>query len=505
MMEFIDKFLDKLTMYRLVLYYLLLLFVIAFGYSIIGILHFNPFQLVFSTVFLVIVSWVTNKIFSKTFNAPANVESVYITSLILALIISPAHSFSGYMFLFWAGVLSMASKYIFAIGKKHIFNPVAVAVVITALTLVGSASWWIGTLPMLPFELLGVLIVRKIRRIDLVFYFFVSAFSSMLFFTILQGGNILQIFQGVFIASSIFFFAFVMLTEPLTTPPTKKLQGIYGAFVGILFAPQFHIGSFYTTPEIALVLGNIFSYVVSPKAKLISPLMEKRRIGADIFDFLFAPTNPLAFSPGQYMEWTLPHEKTDSRGNRRYFTIASSPTENTVRLGVRFYQNGSSFKNALLSMQPNSKIVGAQISGDFTLPKDKKKKLVFLAGGIGVTPFRSMLKYLLDKNESRPIVMFYANKRMDEIVYVDVFNQAQRQLGVKMVYTLTDKAVSPQDWRGRIGRIDAAMIQQEVPDYKERTFYLSGPHAMVASYERVLRRMGIPEAQIKKDFFPGFA
>jgi len=222
-------------------------------------------------------------------------------------------------------------------------------------------------------------------------------------------------------------------------------------------------------------------------------------------DFHFAPGQTVNFSPGQYMEWTLKHPKTDSRGNRRYFTIASSPTEETLRLGVRFYQNGSSFKKALLALQQNHQIVGSQISGDFILPKDKKKKLVFIAGGIGVTPFRSMVRYLVDKNEKRSIVMFYVNKRKEEIVYDDVFNQAEKQLGIKTVFTLTDTESIPSKWQGRVGRLDAEMIKQEVPDFMERTFYLSGRHAMVVSAERVLRNLNIPKKQIKKDFFPGLA
>jgi ferredoxin-NADP reductase len=323
--------------------------------------------------------------------------------------------------------------------------------------------------------------------------------------TIARGGDLVTVVQEVVIASSIFFFSFVMLTEPLTTPPTKKLQSLYGAFVGILFAPQFHIGSFYTTPEIALVVGNVFSYFISPKTKIIATVMHKEQVSSDIMDFHFTPGKTINFLPGQYMEWTLSHPKTDSRGNRRYFTIASSPTEDTVRLGIRFYQEGSSFKKAMLALQQNHQIVGSQISGDFTLPKDKKKKLVFIAGGIGVTPFRSMVRYLIDKNEKRSIVMFYINKRKDEIVYEDVFNQAKDQLGINTVYTLTDKANVPSNWQGRVGRIDTEMLRQEVPDFMERMFYLSGPHAMVVSAEKVLRSLSIPRKQIKKDFFPGLA
>src|SRR6185437_8528396 len=126
-MKYIDNFLDKFTMYRVVLYYLLILLGVAFIYSVVGILHFNPFVLLFSAAFFVAISWATNNLFAITFGAPSNVELSYISALILVLIITPAHSFQDVMILFWAAVISMASKYILTIGKKHIFNPVAIA------------------------------------------------------------------------------------------------------------------------------------------------------------------------------------------------------------------------------------------------------------------------------------------------------------------------------------------------------------------------------------------
>jgi len=503
-MKFIDTFLDKITMYRLVLYYLLFLIAVACVFGFLGILPYNPLSIIFSTVFLVLVCWIFNKIFSWAFNAPTNVESFFISALILALIISPAKDLNDVALLFWAAVLTIASKYILAINKIHLFNPVAIAVVLTAFGFNGSASWWIGTASMLPFSLLGLLIVRKIRRSDLVFYFFLSALATIFGFSLLQGGNIFTTFKQVITASPIFFFACVMLTEPLTTPPTKSLQSIYGALVGVLFAPQFHIGSFYTTPEQALVIGNIFSYIVSPKYKLLLNLKNKISIGTDVVDFIFHQKQKFAFSPGQYMEWTLPHKKADSRGNRRYFTIASSPTEEDLRLGIKFYANGSSYKKTMIAMTDRTPIVGAQVRGDFTLPKDPSKKLVFIAGGIGITPFRSMIKYLIDTNQKRPIILLYANKTVDEIVYYDIFNQAQQQLGIETIYTLTDKTKLPANWQGYVGRIDASLIHSVVPDFTERTFYLSGPRAMVSAYENTLKSLGVPQQQIKTDFFPGF-
>ncbi len=203
------------------------------------------------------------------------------------------------------------------------------------------------------------------------------------------------------------------------------------------------------------------------------------------------------------MEFTLAHTKPDSRGNRRFFTLASSPTEENLHLGVRFYPNSSSFKKALSKIDSRTKIIAGQIAGDFTLPQDPTQKLVFIAGGIGITPFRSMLKYLLDMKQPRDIVLFYANKTADEIAYKDVLAEAQTKLGIKVQYTLTDTQAIPRKWSGLVGRIDEHMIQAIVPDYQERTYYVSGPPDMVRAYEHILKNMGIKNVQIKKDFFPG--
>src|SRR5258708_6198810 len=219
-------------MYRLLLYYLILLLAVAFIYSIFGILPFTPFSLVASSLVLVAVSYVTNKIFEKLFKVQTNIESNFITALILALIITPAKGVTDFFFLIVAAILAMASKYILNIRGKHIFNPAAIALVITAFTIHGYASWWVGTLAMLPWILFGVLIVRKIRRFDLVFYFFVTAVVSILGISFLRGNtNILTILKTTFVDSPILFFAFIMLTEPLTTPPTLILKSIYVGLV----------------------------------------------------------------------------------------------------------------------------------------------------------------------------------------------------------------------------------------------------------------------------------
>lgn len=504
-MRFIENFLDQITMYRLVLYYLSALIANALIFSLLGIISFSPFSIIFSTAVLVTSCFLTNKVFAKIFNAPTNIESLYISALILSLIVTPILSIQDALFLGLAGVLAMASKYILAINKKHIFNPAAIAVFLMAIVINQPASWWVGSFAMIPVTLLGgLLIVKKIQRTKLAISFFVTTILVIPIFVFFNKTDLFVTLNETLLHSAIFFFAFIMFTEPMTSPASKKMQIFYAVLVGLLYSSQLHIGNFSVTPEFALVIGNSFSYIVSPKQKLTLFLKEKIQIAPDIFDFVFTPKEKLQFLPGQYMEWTLEHPNPDTRGNRRYFTIASSPTEENLRLGIKFYEKGSSFKNTLINISHDIPIVSAQLAGDFTLPKDEKQKLVFIAGGIGITPFRSIIKYLVDVNEKRDIVLLYANKRSSDIVYENIFDKAKTNLGIKTIYTLTDESQIPKDWFGRVGRVDEKMMREEVPDFQERIFYLSGPHSMVNAFEKTLLDMGIVKSKIKTDFFPGY-
>jgi len=508
MIKFIDDFLNKITMYRLVLYFLIALIILASILSLLGILSYNPLLILFSAGFITLICLIANKIFSSVFEAPTNVESAYITAFILALIITPPTVLADASYLWlalWASVWAMASKYIFAIGKKHLFNPAAFAVALTAIAINQPASWWVGTPALLPLVLIGgILVTRKIRRTDLVLGFLAAASVVVIGGHLSHGNNIITTAQQFFIYSPLLFFATVMLTEPLTAPPDRFLRIAYGALVGVLFLPSLHIGSLYSTPELALLAGNIFSYIVSPKQKLMLRLKKKIRVAADVYNFVLEPDHRLAFQAGQYLEWTVPHAKPDSRGNRRYFTIASAPSESDIVMGVKFYPKGSSFKWTLAKMKEGDVLAAGALAGDFVLPKNKSKKLAFIAGGIGITPFRSMISELLYRREKRDIALFYSNKTPDDVAYKDLFDQAGRSFGMKTFYVITDANTALPLWISYTGYIDKSLIMKTMPDWRERVFYLSGPHGMVAAFNATLQSMGVPRGHIKKDFFPGF-
>jgi len=508
----IDRFLNLITMYRLVLYVLIILLAAAFLFSWFGLLPMSPWLLLFSVAFILAVCILANETLAKIFLAPVNAESVYITALILALLITPPQSFLDGNYLemaFWASLWAIASKFIFAIRRKHIFNPASFGVAVTALTLNQAASWWVGTLPLLPFVVIGgLLIVRKVQRFDLFWSFLIVGLISIAFGSLgfIRGFGSVGVLAWRSLAfTPILFFGSVMVTEPLTMSPKRTERVVYGALVGFLNAPWMHFGSLYLTPELALLIGNIYTYIVSPKEKLLLTLTSKEQVADGVYHFRFSKERALPFLPGQYLEWTLPLDCSDTRGNRRFLTIASSPTEKELAIGVKFYPQSSTFKQKLLAMEPGATIVASQKAGEFTMPKDPTRKLAFIAGGIGITPFRSMVQYLVDQKEKRDVVLLYSNRTSADIAYRDVFDAAEKKIGMKTVYTLTDRASVPKDWQGLSGYFDASVIRHVLPDYSERYFYISGTHAMVAAMEQALHSLGVYRSHIHKDFFPGFA
>ncbi len=503
----IDGLLNTITMYRLMLYFMIVLVLVAALFGGIGLLPFNASYILASAAFLVALSALANWFFARILHAATNVESTYITALILALIINPGPPASNLVTLAVAAMAATASKYALAFRRRHIFNPAAIAVVITSYALGHPATWWVGAPVLLPFVLIGgVLIVRKIRRLDMEFTFFLTYFIALLVFATAERVHLATEVRQTLLQSPLLFLAFAMLTEPLTVPPTRRLQMAYGGLVGFLIVPQVHVGGLYFAPEVALVVANVFAWLVSAKANQMLWLAERRRLSGEIEEFVFRQEHPIRFRPGQYLEWTLPHDHPDDRGDRRFFTISSPPGGEALAIGVEFKARSSSFKKRLKVMQPGERIAAGHLAGDFVMPRDSEQKLAFVAGGIGVTPFASMIRDLLQRGEKRDIVVLLTNRFETGAAYREVFEQARGELGVRTVFTLTGPAETlPAGWTGRTGRIDEMFIREEIPDYWERVFYVCGSQRLVSGIEQVLARLGVERGAVRSDYFPGLA
>lgn len=500
----IDKILNKVTMYRLTLYYLIVLTIFAMITGFFGWTYYGAYDILASTLVVLSVCYVSNLFFAKIFKAVTNVESVFITALIIVLIFPvkfPHQVFA----LIAVSLLAMGSKYFLTIEKRHVFNPAAIAVLmLSLLSPEHSAIWWVGTpLLFIPTLLGGILVVRKAQRGYMVSVFLISYLILSATAALLHGNFIISIWQRGFTSSALIFFATVMLTEPLTSPSTKKMRTWYSLITATLYAtPILRFGGLVFTPEMALISGNIFSYIVNPKYRFSLPLLQKNKVSPDTFVFDFGIVKNFKFTPGQYMEWTLPHHNADSRGNRRYFSIASAPNDN-LQMAVKFYTPSSSYKKALLALSPGQEIIASSLSGDFVLSKDHSKPLVFIAGGVGIAPFRSIIEDIVQKKEKVNIVLLFANKKPEDIIFSDTLEKA-RLNGVTTHYILTDKTSLPPDWKGLVGHITPETVHSVIPDFRERKFYVSGPQLMVQNFDKVLKEAGVSRKNIKVDFFPGY-
>lgn len=471
-------------------YYLLFLVVVASILSFVHVLPYNGWDILIEAIYLVTICRFSNEFFGKIFKVKTNIESSLISGFILALIIGPTSLLGNIIPLTGAAILAMGSKYLIAPRKKHIFNPAGFGALAAGILFSFGASWWVGSTPMFPFILIGgLLILKKIRRFKMVGIFLLAIMGMSLIISPSLNGLI-----DFLLVSPIIFFACVMLVEPLTSPFRSLHKLIYAVLVAAAFNIYGRFLNVVPYPlELALLTGNIFSYMVTPAVRQILKLKEKIKMTHDVIAFKFEPMTKFDFKAGQYLEWTLSHLKPDSRGIRRFFTISSSPTEDFVMLTSKFYDKPSTFKQALQKLEPGDEIGAGNLSGEFTLPKDSGEKLCFIAGGIGITPFRSMIKWMVDSKEKRNIVLLFSNKTEEDIVFKDIFDKA-KELRVRTVYINTDK----------MGYIDEAMIKKEVQDWKERIFYVSGPEPMVEAFEKMLKGMGVGRESLKRDYFPGY-
>lgn len=487
----IDGILNRYTMYRVVVYGLVALLSIAEVLALTGALSISATGLLLSVLALVASCYAANHLLSWGLHATANTESWLITALILACILPPVTSIERFGMVMLAGVIAMASKYLLVHRGTHIFNPVAIAAFIMSITGLLPATWWIANPTMAAFSvLLALAVLRKIRMFTLFISFGIAAGAMLLFVSgFLNGQEWGDVIKSAALSWPIIFFGSIMLSEPTTLPPTRYYQVLYAFLVGGIFGSQLHIGGVSSSPQAALLIGNLFTLAFVPSFGAMLKLKQLRPLAADIYEAVFERPKQLSFAAGQYVEWTLPHKHTDSRGNRRIFSVASSPTEPDIRIGFRHYEHSSSFKTALLGLAPGKYIRAAHVAGNFTLPVDKPEPLLFVAGGIGITPFRSMLQYLLDTGQRTDVVLVYFAAKPEDFVYTDLLQQAQ-DIGLVTHYIT--------------GRPQPGILERVVPDVRERTIYLSGPDALVSYHKQSLLDLHISSEQIKTDHFTGY-
>lgn len=485
-MNKLRKLLDSLTMYRVVLYSLAFLVLISLVFSAFGWFSYSsPGVLALSLGLIAAVCYGTNQILSKLYGIASNFESSAITSMILYFVLGSPNKPVEWVGIGIAAAVAVASKYVVTWRGSHIFNPAAFGVLFVSLLGVGNGAWWIANEALfVPMLLVAFLVLLKVRRFEMFFAFALSALAFILYNS--SGQPLSTSLWTAVTLYPILFLGSIMLTEPATMPNTRYMTFLFAVIVGVLFGSNLDIGFIGASPHLALLIGNLFAFVVASRSGAFLKLVEKTQLTPTTYEFAFEPSRKITHQAGQYMEFTLPDDNPDQRGNRRTFTVASSPQDALLRIGVKFYENGSKFKSHLSDLKIGDRIMGGHVGGDFTLPADPKTPVVLVAGGIGITPFIAIISDLIKRKETRTVDLYYFAVHESEIAYKDVLQTASK-VGVTV--------------HKRLGR-DARLTAEDIQSHPGAHYYLSGPPGMVAAYKKQLRSSNVKK--IHTDLFTGY-
>lgn len=221
-------------------------------------------------------------------------------------------------------------------------------------------------------------------------------------------------------------------------------------------------------------------------------------VAANIRSFWFRPEKKMDYLAGQFIELFLPHEGQDERGIKRNFSLSSSPTEELICITLkRAVGRSSTFKQMLFGLEMGTTLTMIEPTGDFVLPKDPRIPLVFVAGGIGITPVRGIVKWLSDTKEKRRVHIIYGARTLEEVAFRDIFVG----YGAKLDIIISEQS---GDWSGRAGSITTDLILDLTGKVPDPLFYISGPESLVESLEDGLHASGITGDRLVLDFFSGY-
>lgn len=222
-------------------------------------------------------------------------------------------------------------------------------------------------------------------------------------------------------------------------------------------------------------------------------LINKKQETSDVLSFFLKSEIPLIWQAGQFLLYTLDHSGPDDRRTRRYFTIASAPFEEYIMVTTRFVkERGSTFKRALYNLPIGVTIGAEQPDGDFVIGEPPIMEYVFIAGGIGITPYRAILLDLDHRKLPMNVTLLYSNRTPEFVYKTELEYLAKKHRTLQIHYLMYPE------------RITEETVKKLVPDLQTPIFYVSGPEPMVEAFEKMLPALGILQDHLKLDYFPGY-
>ena len=232
-------------------------------------------------------------------------------------------------------------------------------------------------------------------------------------------------------------------------------------------------------------------------------LRRRETVVAQTEAFHFDKPSGFQFAAGQTLDLTLLNPgETDAEGNTRTFSIASSPEDADLVIATRL--RNTAFKRVLAAMPIDSVLEAVGPGGSFMLDTDAGRPVVFLTGGIGITPFRSMIRDETARKLTRPVWLFYSNTTPEAAAFLDELRQlADAMPFFHFVPTMTDMATSAREWHGATGFINREMLSSRLPIIGPQ-YYIAGPPAMVTAMQQMLEDAGVSDGDVHAEEFAGY-
>lgn len=221
-------------------------------------------------------------------------------------------------------------------------------------------------------------------------------------------------------------------------------------------------------------------------------LKNKKKLIGNIKSYYFEPTEKFIWKAGQYLIAKIEHESVDLRGKMRFITISSAPFEKHILITTRFFgKKASSFKAALNNLEVDDVIEIKGPDGDLFID-NMNKDYIFIAGGLGITPFRSILKQLEFENKMPNITLLYANKNKNFLFEDEIKEILKKFNNLKLI-----KFVSPK-------KITKNNLKKLNLNLKKTMFFISGPENMIYKIKGLLNEFGVKDENIKEDYYTGY-
>jgi ferredoxin-NADP reductase len=234
---------------------------------------------------------------------------------------------------------------------------------------------------------------------------------------------------------------------------------------------------------------------------MLATVAEKREVAKGTLFVLFAVADYPEYRPGAYFWVELPDRgHVDEKGLRRHISLATSPTERGV-VGLATRLRDSAFKQTLAELELGDEVQVEEPKGSFLLPEDTDADYVFVAGGIGITVFRSMLRFIADEQLPYRITLVYSNRDRESAAFLDELEELERRIdGLRVVLTMTDE----EGWEGETRHLDAAVLAELLGGLDGKTFLVAGPPQMAEAVADSLKGSGLPEERVLADKFSGY-